>query len=404
MRISAVLLLALGALSAGCADSALVDPPAGLTPLSATQRTVVETDNAFGLTLFQELAADNQDNVFISPTSVSFALGMTANGAAGTTYDQMVTTLGKDGLSPEAVNESYRDLSAMLVGMDPEVRLQIANSIWYRQGYPVRSEFLETNRSYFHADVEEADFGDPATPGRINGWVEDKTNGLIDKVIDQIPGSVVMYLINAIYFKGTWLYEFDPQETTSQSFFNADGTTSTVPLMAQQADLPYLVTDDYQAVDLPYGDSLFSMTVVLPSGDRTTGQVLAGLTSSEIAGWGDQFQTEDVILMMPRFKVGYKESLKSTLAAMGMPEAFQGGRADFSRLVEGGGPWIDNVIHQAVIDVNEEGTEAAAVTVVIIVESAGAGPKRVRLDRPFLLFIRERHTGSVLFMGRIAQL
>ncbi|MBO6575562.1 MAG: hypothetical protein JJ896_11215 [Rhodothermales bacterium] len=401
MRVFAVLATVI--LLAGCSftDEPHVDPPA---ELPARVQEVVRTDNAFGLQLFNELVQGEEGNVFMSPTSVSFALGMTANGANGQTYDEMVSVLRKGSLNPEEVNSSYRDLASFLETLDPVVRLRIANSIWYRNGYPVRSEFLDTNREYFAAEVAEADFNDPATVDRINGWVDEKTEGLIDKVIEQIDGSVVMYLINAIYFKGTWLYEFDPNETREASFANADGTTAQVPMMAQQADLPAFRHANYTAVDLPYGDSLYSMTVVLPEPGFTTDDVLAELQADDVAAWTTELSPTDVILSMPRFKVEYKESLVPMLKSMGMEAAFAPGSADFTRLVEGGGPWIDDVIHQAVLDVNEEGTEAAAVTTVIIVESAGSGPLRVTLDRPFLLFIRERISGSVLFMGRIAQL
>lgn len=396
-----LLLLLLPALAACSVTSHDADPGRyEVRELTEAEKAVVAADNRFGFELLRVLAGDDPGgNVFISPISVSMALGMTANGAGGDTYDAMIRTLGKEYLDPTQVNQSYRELRAMLQGLDPKVAVEIANSIWYRQGYPVLPAFLDAGRTWFDADIEGLDFAEPASVDRINGWADEKTHGLIDQVIERIEPDVVMYLMNAIYFKGAWQYAFDPDDTVDGPFTNADGTVSTLPMMALEADLPVLITDRFRAFELPYGDSLFSMTVVVPSGTETAHALVQDLDQDAWSAWAAQFRTARMRIALPRFRTEYKASLKPALASLGMEPAFDPSVADFSRLVEGGGPWIDDVIHQAVVIVNEEGTEAAAVTTVIIIETS-VGPE-IRVDRPFLFLIRERVTGTILFAGLI---
>jgi serpin B len=221
MKTCRFLLLAAALLVAGC-DVASSDEDRGRfepRDLTAAEKAVVAADNRFGFELLGTLAeAAPGDNVFISPISVSMALGMTVNGASGDTYDAMVRTLGKDHLDGAAVNASYRGLKDMLTGLDPEVTVEIANSIWYRMGFPVLASFLEAGETWFDAEIREDDFDDPAAVDRVNGWAEDNTHGLVKDVISEIDPAVVMLLMNAVYFKGTWQYQFDPDDTTEGPF------------------------------------------------------------------------------------------------------------------------------------------------------------------------------------------
>ena len=366
--------------------------------LTAEETEVIGASNAFAFGLLAQ-ANSPGENLFLSPLSASMALGMTMNGAAGETWNQMRDMLGFSGLGEEEINAAYESLIELLVGLDPAVETAIGNSVWTRRGFPVHADFLAAVRESFDAEVAELDFASPSASGRINGWVSDATNGRIEDIVPAaIPADVVMYLINAIYFKAPWTVRFDPSDTRDAPFYLDDGSTRTVPLMSLRRDLPYLWNDRFQAVDLPYGGSAFSMTILLPQPDVSVDDLAASL---DAAAWRDiagGFRESDIEVLLPRFRMAYERTLNDDLAALGMVDAFDH-RADLSRLSPVGGLWISSVRQKSWVDVNEAGTEAAAATVVTIVESA---PPGVRADRPFLFFIRERLSGTILFAGKLA--
>ena len=366
--------------------------------LSAAEVESIAANNRFAFGL---LAQANRPgaNLFLSPLSASMALGMTMNGAAGETWNQMRDVLGLGGLAQDQINVSYESLLELLVGLDPTVETAIGNSVWTRQGFPVHADFLASVRETFDAEVAELDFASPSASERINGWVDAATNGRIEDIVPAvIPGTVVMYLINAIYFKAPWTFRFDPSDTRSEPFHLDDGTARTVPLMTLRRELPYQENDRFQAVDLPYGGSAFSMTVLLPHHGVSVDALAASLDAAEWEDIANSFHETDLELFLPRFRMAYERTLNDDLAALGMVDAFDG-RADFTRLSPVGGLWISAVKQKSWVDVNEEGTEAAAATVVSIVESA---VPVVRADRPFLFFIRERLSGTILFAGKLA--
>lgn len=393
-------------LIAGCdSTSPGTDDPEPPRALTADEITLVQGDNAFGFNLFKELHIGDADgNLFISPTSISMALGMTLNGADGETREQMVAMLQKSGLDEETINASYRSIINLLTNLDPKVTLNIANSIWYREGFSVEEAFLDKNRTFFDAEVEALDFTNPASVDIINGWVDDKTEGLIDSIIQEIGADAVMYLINAIYFNGLWTYQFDADLTTDQTFFNADGTESTTPMMSLEGALRYIDLEHAQAIDLPYGDSLYSMTLVLPHADKSIDDVVEQLDPSTWDSWTESMTIKDVTVQIPRFKLEYKKELREVLAALGMTDAFDASRADLSRINPLRQLFISKVLHKTVLKVDEEGTEAAAVTAVVVETTSIGQPLVFRADKPFLLMIRERHTGSIIFAGKVMQL
>ena len=373
--------------------------------LTATEQHAVEADNEFGLNLFRAVSEDEgPGNVFISPLSVSTALGMTLNGADGETKQEIKETLARAGLSDDEINESYRSLIDLLRGLDPEVVFEIANSIWYRDGFSVEQEMLDANESYFDAEVQALDFGSSDALTTINGWVADKTHGKIEEIIDAIDPMTMMYLINAIYFNGTWTYEFDEDATEQRAFTRLDGSQQDVPMMAQEIDLPYYETDEAQLVDLPYGDSLYSMTVILPRDSENLDAIVEGLDQETWNDWTGRFEKRAVSLRLPRFQLEYEIELKDILAALGMEQAFDPNLADFTRINRGGDLYISNVKHKTFVDVDEEGTEAAAVTSVEIRVTSAPQYVPVFVDRPFVFALRERHSGTILFIGKIATL
>jgi len=341
-------------------------------------------------------------NIFISPLSVSMALGMTANGAASSTLDSMRATLELAGLTEEESNAAYQSLIELLTEADPQVQFKIANSIWYRLGMTFKEDFYQRCRDYFDAVVHGLDFSDPAAADTINAWVEEHTNGLIDQIITpETLARAVMALINALYFKGAWTYEFDPDDTHEDQFTLLDGSQTTCQMMEQENDFLYQQTDYFQAVDLLYGNGLFSMTVLLPRSEIHVDSLVAMLTPENWQLWSSGFDTSSGLLQMPKFTLEYEIKLNDVLKALGMEVAFSPG-ADFTRMLASGGIWIDLVRHKTFVKVNEEGTEAAAVTIVVMTDSAGPHAL-LRVDRPFIFIIRERTSGALLFMGKIVE-
>ena len=400
----ALLLLA----PAGC--DLLTGPPDGVDEitelpraLSAAEVEVIKAGNRFAFDLLAE-ANSPGDNLFLSPLSASMALGMTMNGAAGETRNQMRDVLGfgglAEGLAEEEINASYASLTELLASLDPAVETAIGNSVWTRQGFSVHAAFLDAVRETFGAEVAEIDFTSPSASARINEWVRAATHGRIEDIVPEvIPGAVVMYLINAIYFKGSWTFRFDPSDTRTEPFHLDNGSTRSVPLMTLRGELPYQETGRFQAVDLPYGGRAFSMTVLVPAPGVRVDDLAGSLDAAEWKEIADGFHETDLQLFLPRFRMAWERTLNDDLAALGMVDAFDH-RADFTRLSPQAGLQISEVKQKSWVDVNEEGTEAAAATVVAMQETSGSVV--VRADRPFLFFIRERLSGTVLFAGKLA--
>jgi serine protease inhibitor len=367
---------------------------------------LIASDNLFGLDFFQKvIAGDNSDNILVSPLSVALALGMTYNGAGGMTKDAMKEALKLGGMTDEEINISYKSIIDQLLKLDPKVILNIANSIWYKLNFPVQNEFIDLNKEYYYAEVNELDFAAPDAKDIINGWVNEKTKGLIPSIIDNIPQEAVMYLINAIYFKGIWMYEFDPDDTREQDFYPENGTTQKVDMMQMEGDLLYTSNDLFDAVSLPYGDGQFNMFILLPKPGNTTGDIVAELSNDNWNTWINSLGTQKVVVKLPKFKFEFFRLLNDDLTDMGMGVAFDQDNADFSGINPERELYISRVLHKTFIDVNEEGTEAAAVTAVEIGETSYNPDEPIvryfTADHPFLFAIRENSSGTILFMGRV---
>ncbi len=372
-------------------------------PLSDAERTIVAATNDFSFALFRAVSAAQRDtNVFISPLSASLALGMTMNGAAGTTYDQMRSALAFGDASEGDINAGFRSLIGLLRGLDPQVDVRIANSIWYRDGFAVHPSFLDVSRSYFDAEVGALDFDSPAALTTINGWASRATAGKIPTILDGIEPNLMMVLMNAIYFKGSWRERFDPALTRSAAFHGLDGDRP-ANLMHREGTMGYFANADFAAVDLPYGNSAFSMTVILPQPGRSVEDVAASLRSAQWAAWTEQLHEATVDLHLPRFTLSWERRLNADLDSLGMRDAFMASRADFSRLSPTA-TYIGFVKQKTYVGVDEEGTEAAAVTAVGIKVTAMPQTVVLRVDRPFLFVIRERLSGTVMFVGKVVRM
>ena len=396
------------------ACSSATDPGGGTRPavltalpraLTASELKVIGSANDFSFSLFRTInAAQAGANVFTSPLSASMALGMTMNGAANTTYDQMRAALAFGGTTDADINQGYKSLIALLRGLDASVDFRIANSIWYRTGFPVTQTFLDAGTSYFDAQVSALDFSSQSAVGTINAWVNTATASKIPTIIDKIDPSQVMLLINAIYFKGSWRDKFDATQTADAPFHGVSGDR-TVKLMHRNGTVGYLGTADFDAADLPYGNAAFSMTVILPKAGKNVETIAASMKGTDWSTWTNQFHDALVDLYLPRFTFSWDRTLNDDLKALGMRDAFQAGAADFTRMSSLGRQLIiDAVKQKTYVDVNEEGTEAAAVTSVGVSVTSAPVSVQMRVDRPFIFLIRERLTGTVLFMGKMVTL
>jgi serine protease inhibitor len=392
-----------------CGEGSPTDPGKEIQglprPLSQAEERLIEAGNDFAFRFLNQVYGSAPDtSVFLAPLSASMALGMTMNGTAGATFDEMRSVLGFGTMARDQINQGYRDLMALLLDLDPNVEVGIGNSIWYREGFPVKASFLDRTRLFFDARASAMNFGDPGAAAVINGWVKDQTRGKIEEIVDNpIDPATVMILINAVYFKGTWTSQFDKSKTAQATFTGRSGATASVPLMQLADTLRYAETDRYQAVDLPYGGRAFSMTLVLPKAGHTMEELVGSL---DPASW-DQLvaglQRREGTVYLPRFRMEWDKILNETLQAMGMRLAFIGGQADFSELSEEAmGLHISRVRQKTYVDVDEEGTEAAGVTSVEIRDSA-SDRFFFRADRPFLFVIRERFSGTILFAGVLAE-
>jgi serine protease inhibitor len=368
----------------------------GWTEIPLDER-VTDAYTGFGFELFRRLRAEAPEaNVFVSPSSAAIALAMTYDGAAGTTADEMAAVLGIGHLDRELVNETNRTwLEALRETRDPRVELALANSIWYRETYTLSGSFVERVQAFYGAEVA------PITgAGAINGWVEQATRGRIEEIVrGEIPGNVVAYLINALYFKADWTYQFEESSTRAGAFRLPDGNLVQVPMMAQERAFDVRRSEEMSMLRLPYGAGRFSMILALPEQGADLASIAAGLEAEVWRSWMTEFvETPRIRVELPRFELEWESSLAEVLQAMGMETPFEPGLADFSAMFSRRGPWIDDVLQKTYLRVDEKGTEAAAVTSVVMVESAAPA---MTFDRPFFLAIHDHATSTVLFLGQI---
>ena len=399
-------LFLLSTLAAGCGGPGGFEPIEELPrPLTTAETQLVDADNRFAFKLFREVTAGAEPgaNVFISPLSVGMALGMAYNGAAGTTRDAMQQTLELGGMTLQEVNESYQSLIALLRDLDPRVEFTLANSIWYRDGIAVVPDFVDLNQRYFDAEVAALNFDDPGAAGVINAWVDETTRGKIREIVSPpIDPQTIMFLINAIYFKGDWTHQFDKDRTRPEPFLQPDGSQTSVPMMSPEAAIPVRVHGDetYTVLDLWYGGRAYSMTIVVPRDPATIHEVVRTVTQEQWNAWVAGLDSTEIEVAIPKFTLEYDVTLNDVLAALGMGLAFSPEEADFTNLYAGPErAFISKVKHKTFVDVNEEGTEAAAVTSVEV--GVTSVPERLVVDRPFLFAIRENYSGTILFMGKI---
>lgn len=375
--------------------------PLEVVDLKLTTPQLVNSHNQFGFELFSRVFAETlgEQNIFISPTSVSMALAMAYNGADGDTKTAMENTLKHSGLSSTALNQTYQSLIDSLVNTDEHVLLTIANAIFYEQNFSVLQSFIDTNQTYLDAEVQPLDFMNPESSEYINGWVSDKTNGLIPSIIDgRIPADAVMYVINAIYFNGIWKYQFDENNTVERNFSIGNGTVISVPTMNITETFRYTSNESVEMIELPYGNGSYSMCIVLPhvTAGQTTEFELSDITWKQ---WNSALAEREIQVALPKFSFAFETSLRTILSDMGMSDAFISNVANFSKISEFHKLSISDVKHKSFVEVSEQGTEAAAATSVEIVITSQ--PQIFAVNRPFIFVIQEKTTESIVFIGHV---
>lgn len=408
LLLTSLVLGACGGASAQIAESNFrreIDP--NIPP--AEIHNLVEGNNTFALDVYQALRSEN-GNLILSPYSISLALAMTYAGARGETESQLAQTLH---FPPQAqVHPAFNALDLELnkkpLNLDKDqepLQLNIANAVWAEQTFAFLPEFLDTLARNYGAGVRLADFINQPNQERItiNNWVSDQTE---DKINDLLPEDSVgpdtrMVLVTAIYFKADWLDPFDANDTYDIPFNLLDGSQVNVPMMGQGMYIPYASGDGYQAVELPYAGSTAAMNIIVPDEGRFE-EIESALTYDLLEDVFGKMNQTSVMLRFPKFKFESSFALPDALKQMGMSDAFDSGKADFSAMTGGRDLFIGNVIHKAFVAVDEEGTEAAAATAVIM-EATGAPMWDITLviDRPFIFFIRDLQSGQILFIGRM---
>lgn len=395
-------LLLLPALLAACSEGPTVPEPdyrpTG-TPrqLTLEEQALVAANTGFGLALLREVAAGTDENVLVSPLSVSYALGLALNAVAGPTREEIRTALGFGGLSDTQINQAYLGLLNQVRLRDRDVTLGIANSVWHDQHFEIRPEYGELVQTYFDAEVGALDFASPSAPETINEWVSDATGGRIPRLIESISPWEVAFLVNAVYFKAGWSTPFDVRQTRADTFRPEGAAAVTVPFMHRRGVIALAELEDVVAVELPYADSAFGMVLAMPR----VGPVDAWVATLDTGRWSallDALVPRDMLLGLPKFTFTMEQDLSDVLKALGIVSAFDDQTADFTPFSPTPeGLYISRVQHNTFIRVDEVGTEAAAATGIGV--GVVSAPPAIVFDRPFVAVIRERETGAILFAG-----
>lgn len=367
--------------------------------LSDAQCDIIENNNAFALNLFSQMKGF--DSKVVSPMSVSYLMGMLANGADGQTRQEIMKAIGCEKVSLRDLNEFYQMLITHANHFDKATTINIADYIALNCHYQLKDGFASTMQNYYKAGVESLDFSKASTLKRINRWCSDHTDGMIPKIIEQVDADAVSYIMNAIYFNGTWTDKFDTRQTKLENFQGYTRDIKKTQMMHRNGKYQYMDNADFAAVNLPYGNGSYSMTVILPNRGKSIDEVMAGLDAKKVGELRRSMDECVVDLKLPRFTISQETSLNDIISKLGAPTMFTSG-ADFSNFASGNLS-ISKMLQKAKIEVSEEGTKASAVTVAMVAMTAlRPEPRKVEFhaNRPFIYMITEHSTGAILFMGQ----
>ncbi len=380
-----------------------VENPYTPIDIHAKSASLVKSSNIFGVDLYKQLLQEDEKdkNSLISPLSAFQALSMARLGANGETKDEMTDVLAYDTSLGNDLDEYQLKLVNALKEADSKVTLNIANSIWYKKELTVEPDFIKANKENYNAEVNALDFSDfESTKTTINKWVSEKTNNKIPKIVDEGSAGAIMFLINATYFYGSWKYAFDSKSTKEETFYPEIGEETKVDMMYQEAELRYAQKDNFSMVEVPYGNGHFNMVVLLPEEGKKVENIIAELSNEKWTAWMQGLEKDEVVLGLPKFKFTGDYELQKYLDDMGMPLAFSGA-ADFTGILQGGGICISRVKHKTFIEVDEKGTEAAAVTSVEFKETTSIDESiKFTANKSFVFAITEKDTNAILFLGK----
>jgi serine protease inhibitor len=389
------------ALAAGLSNCAVVEPKEDVEvsiPAEFSGKT-----SAFAFDFWKKIHKDEpqSENYFVSPLSLHIALGMLLNGSDTQTKSEIQQVLKLDDISMEEINSSYKELIEKLPNVDPKVKNTIANSIWQEKTFPVQQSFIDGLKTNFGAQLYSEDFADPNTVKKINKWASDNTNEKIKKILDKVDADQVMFLINALYFKGDWKNQFDVKNTVKADF-NGTAVKKQVDMMKREADYLYAENENYQMIELPYGNDKYAMRVILPKTDINA--VVNGFNTESWIAAGKNLTQQKVNFGLPKFKIEYSKKLNEILEGMGMKTAFTDG-ADLSKISPPAGKIKVGFVKQdTYVAVDEKGTEAAAVTTIGVVLTSLPVTRQMLCDKPFLFVISEKTSDTILFAGKVANL
>ena len=369
--------------------------------LSDAQYDLVKRNNQFALNLFSEVKGLGSS--VISPMSVTYLMAMLANGAEASTREEIMATIGAKDFDINEMNAFYAYLMQRAKTADKHTTLNIANYIALNKEFQLKKKYASTIADSYKGAVEALDFNNPESTKRINGWCSEHTDNMIPSIIDQVEPSAVAYIMNAIYFNGTWADKFDKNNTKKEQFNGYTRDIKYVDMMHRNAKYYYTSNDVYSAVTLPYGSGTYSMTVILPNEGKFIPDVIKALNAKSIASLRSNMDECIVDLKLPRFTTEMKLSLKDIIAKLGAPSMFDASRSDFSSFASGN-VYVSEMLQKAKIEVSEEGTKAAAVTMgmVKLTSIRPDEPRRVdfHCDHPFIYMIQDNSTGAILFMGQ----
>ena len=369
--------------------------------LSDAQYDLVKRNNNFALNLFSEMKGVGSN--VVSPMSVTYLMAMLANGAEASTREEIMDAIGAKDFDIDEMNAFYAYLIRRAKTADKQTTLNIANYIALNKEFKLKKKFASTIADSYQGAVESLDFTNPESTKRINGWCSEHTNNMIPTIIDQVEPSAVAYILNAIYFNGTWTDKFDKNNTKKEQFNGYTRDIMYVDMMHRNAKYYYTSNDVYSAVTLPYGSGAYSMTVILPNEGKFISDLTKTLNADTIASLRRNMEECLVDLKLPRFTTEMKLPLKGIVAKLGAPSMFDATRADFSSFANGN-VYVSEMLQKAKIEVSEEGTKAAAVTMgmVKLTSMRPQEPRRVdfHCDRPFVYMIQDNYTGAILFMGQ----
>jgi serpin B len=377
--------------------------PDGITS-TETQDEQFDNDNDFAYNLFRTIYERNggESSIIVSPISVGYLLGMLHEGADGETRRQINNVLGLGG-SVQEINEYFKKLMDEAPNVDPTVTVKTANSMFVVSGYKLIPQYKADMQNYYNALADEVGYDENSIVDRINNWCKKNTDGMIPKILKngELNPNRRMYLLNAVYFNASWTSKFDPRSTHDLDFVTLDGKTVKMPMMHLETKAVYGKNDLCKMLCLPYGNKAYSMVVLLPNKGKTTGDIIRNLSAQKLKEWQSQMRTRDVDILMPRFTTESETHLEDILSSMGMPRAFSEDSAEFPNMIQKPkvALFVSMMKQKAKIEVNEEGTKAAAVTVAEMAEKSLPSYEYFYASRPFVYYIMEKSTGAIFFMG-----